>query len=191
MEQLSDAELVSFVRQGNQRALAVLYDRYVGLVYSIAYNILQNPQESEDLVQDIFLNFWKNTTFDAQRGALSSFLGLLTRSRAIDKTRRRTTAKSFLDRWQRLVTEETLDPLPLDQVVLQERQLLVQTALQQLPEMQRRVLELSYYEGQSHSQISQTLELSLGVVKSRTRQGLQQLKQLLQATLEEAGGGGL
>ncbi|MCG9889885.1 MAG: sigma-70 family RNA polymerase sigma factor [Thermosynechococcaceae cyanobacterium MS004] len=176
MKNLSDAELVHSLRAGQQRAIAILYDRYAGLVYSIAYRVLQNTQEAEDLTQDIFVTFWQSDRFDPQRGALSSFLGVLTRSRAIDKIRQRNTTQSFLLRWQQTIGEGSTDPSPLEAATTQETQTTIQQAMQQLPDLQRQILELNYYQGFSHGQISEHLGLTPGVVKSRLRQALVQLK---------------
>jgi RNA polymerase sigma-70 factor (ECF subfamily) len=146
------------------------------LVYSIAYRILQNAQEAEDLTQDIFVTFWESDRYNPDRGSLSSFLGLLTRSRAIDKIRQRTTANSFLSRWQQTITEESTSPSPLESASTQETQTNIQQAMAQLPEQQRQILELNYYQGLSHNQIAQSLNLTPGIVKSRLRQALTQLK---------------
>jgi RNA polymerase sigma-70 factor, ECF subfamily len=72
-----------------QTALSTLYDRYGGLVYSLALRLLDRSDEPEDLTQDIFLNFWKQDKFDLMRAKLNSYLCLITRSRAIDKLRTR------------------------------------------------------------------------------------------------------
>lgn len=175
----SDAELVRCLRAGQQQALSILYERYVGLVYSVAYKILTNRQEAEDLTQDIFVTFWKKDRFDPNRGALSSFLGLLTRSRAIDKLRSRNTTQNFLARWQKIISEGEFEPLPLEQASFEERQAKLQKALSELPELQRRILEMNYFEGLSQAKIAKALALTLGTVKSRSRQGLLQLKKLL------------
>jgi RNA polymerase sigma-70 factor (ECF subfamily) len=179
LSDLSDAELVYRLREGQQQALSVLYERYAGLVYTIAYKILSNRQEAEDLSQDIFVTFWKHNSFDPNRGSLSTFLGLLTRSRAIDKQRSRNTTQNFLIRWQKLTSEEASELLPLEQASLEERQEKLRQALRELPELQCRILEMNYLEGLSQSQIAQALNLTLGTVKSRSRQGLLQLKKLL------------
>jgi RNA polymerase sigma-70 factor, ECF subfamily len=176
----SDADLVRSLRAGQRKALEVLYDRYVGLVYSIAYKILGNSQEAEDLTQDIFVTFWQQESFDPSRGSLKSFLGLLTRSRAVDKIRRRNTTNGFLERWQKIVTEESSDPMPLEKASMEECQEAVQLAMQQISDEQRLVLEMNYYEGLSQAKISQELNLSLGVVKHRSRQGMIELRKLLQ-----------
>lgn len=179
----SDAELVFLLREGKQQALALLYKRYAGLVYGVAYKILQNQQEAEDLTQEIFLTFWKRNSFDPNRGKLSSFLGLLTRSRAIDKKRSSNTTQRFLERWQKIFSEEGSHSLPLEQASLEERQQKLQQALSKLPEIQRQVLEMNYFEGLSQAKIAQTLNLTLGIVKSRSRQGLTELKKHLSSSV--------
>jgi RNA polymerase sigma-70 factor, ECF subfamily len=176
MKNSPDAELVHNLRLGQHQALNILYDRYAGLVYSIASQILQNTQEAEDLTQDIFLTFWQNNSFDPDRGSVSSFLGLLTRSRAIDKIRKRTTTNSFLARWQKTITEESTVPSPLEQATTAEIQTNVRQAMQVLPELQRQILNMSYHQGLSHNHIAESLQLTPGVVKSRLRQALLQLK---------------
>lgn len=175
----SDAQLVYLLREGEKKALAILYKRYAGLVYSVAYKILQDQQEAEDLTQDVFVTFWKKNRFDPNRGALSSFLGLLTRSRAIDKIRSGNTTENFLARWQKIFSEEASESFPLEQASLQERQEKLQQALDELPELQRRILEMNYFENLSQAKIAKALNLPLGTVKSRSRQGILQLKKLL------------
>ena len=179
LQDSSDAELVYLLRNGKKQALAILYKRYVGLVYSIAYKVLQNEQLAEDLTQDIFVTFWQKDKFDPNKGKLSSFLGLLTRSRAIDKIRSSNTTKNFLNRWQKIYSEESNVSSPLEQVSLTERQQKLQQALKQLPELQRQILEMNYFQGLSQAKIAQQLNLTLGIVKSRYRQGMSQLKNLL------------
>jgi RNA polymerase sigma-70 factor, ECF subfamily len=176
MNNSSDADLIYGMRSGQQRSIEVLYDRYAGLVYSIAYRILQNDRDAEDLTQDIFVTFWNSDAYNPERGSLSSFLGLLTRSRAIDKIRQRTTANNFLSRWQQTISEESTAPSPLESATTQETQALVRQAIAQLPERQRQILELNYYQGLSHDRIAQSLNLTPGIVKSRLRQALVQLK---------------
>jgi RNA polymerase sigma-70 factor (ECF subfamily) len=175
----SDASLVHRLRDGQQQALSVLYDRYAGLVYSLAYKIIQNRQEAEDLTQEIFLTFYNKNSFDPDKGALSTFLILLTRSRAIDKLRREHKKNNFLEQWKKVITEESKEPLPLEKASLQERQEKLTSALAQLPQAQRQVLAMNYYQELSQSQIAKTLNLPLGTVKSRSRQALLQLKKLL------------
>jgi RNA polymerase sigma-70 factor (ECF subfamily) len=179
----TDMDLLQAMQQGQTEALGMLYDRYARLVYGLALRILENPQEAEDLTQDIFLSLYHRNTYDPKRGALSSFLTTLTRSRAIDKLRSRGTRFRFLERWKGVIRDETTSVSPMEQVSTLERSQQVREALAQLPETERQVLEVAYYEGLSQSEIAKRLNIPLGTAKTRSRQGLLKLRRLLQDTL--------
>jgi RNA polymerase sigma-70 factor, ECF subfamily len=178
-----DASLIASLRQGNKNALSVLYDRYGGLVYTLALKLLDRRDEAEDLTQDIFLSFWKQDKFDSNRAKLSSYLCLLTRSRAIDKLRTRKSEQKSLQRFQQNIIPETDLPTPLDAVSLAEEQVIVRESLASLSDRQRQILELSYYQNLSQSAIATQLDLPLGTVKTHARQGLIKLRQLLQSQI--------
>lgn len=180
----SDAELVRALRTGQQNAFGILYDRYGKLVYSTALKIFNNTQEAEDVAQDVFVTLWRRDSYNPDRGSLSSFLCLLTRSRAIDKLRSRGTSQKFLERWQQTVTSESAAPTPFEKATTNERQTLVRQALTQLPDVQRQVLEMVYYTGLSQTEIVNQLDVPLGTVKTRSRQGLRKLGQHLQNLME-------
>lgn len=175
----TDTELVQAIRAGSSLALGRIYDRYGSLVYRLALRILTSSQEAEDLTQEIFLSFWHNQTYNPERGSLSSYLTTLTRSRAIDKLRSRTTQGKFVQRWSQLMATATPPPTPFDLAALNQRATGVQQALSQLTDRQRQVLEMAYYEGLSQSEISAQLNVPLGTVKSWSRQGLLQLRKTL------------
>ncbi|MBC8123752.1 MAG: sigma-70 family RNA polymerase sigma factor [Gemmatimonadaceae bacterium] len=176
----SDAQLTQAVRQSDSRALALIYDRYGAVVYRLGLRILQDPREAEDLTQEIFLFFWNRgkDNYDPQRGTLNSYLMTMTRSRALDRIRRQETAWRTQQRWK---AEMLTAParLPLETVSLGERSERVRGALGQLPEAQRTVLEMAYFEGYSQTEIAQQLQEPLGTVKTRSRLGLLKLKQAL------------
>lgn len=175
----SDAELIHRLRAGQQKALGILYDRYGGLVYTLALKILNQADEAEDLTQDVFLTFWKQDKFDANRAALSTYLCVLTRSRAINKLHSRASQQRSIQRLQHTTSAESLALTPLEQASLAEQQHTLQQAMAQLSDQQNRILELSYYQGLSQSEIAQRLNLPLGTVKTNVRQGLIKLRQLL------------
>ncbi|MBD3880663.1 sigma-70 family RNA polymerase sigma factor [Phormidium tenue FACHB-886] len=177
---LPDLDLFNALQNGQVQALSLLYDRYARLVYSLAFKVLANAEEAEDVVQDIFLTLWQRNTYNPSRGSLSSFLTTMTRSRAIDKLRSRGTRYRSLQRWAGMNRSETDAATPLEQVSMGERAQLILTALEQLPPNERRVLEIGYYEGLSQSEIAKRLEIPLGTVKTRSRQGLLKLRQALQ-----------
>ena len=176
----SDLELLSAMSQGQIKALDILYDRYSRLVYSIAYRILNSSEEAEDITQDVFLTLWRRNNYDPARGSLSSFLTTLTRSRAIDRLRSKNARLRVVQRLQGIVRSDSGSPSPLEQASIGERSQMIRTALSQLSESERQVLEIAYYEGLSQSEIAERLDIPLGTVKSRSRQGLLKLRQRLQ-----------
>lgn len=178
-----DAELIAGLKSGEKAALGILYDRYAGLVFTVAMQILDRRDEAEDLVQEVFLTFWKQDKFDPSRGRLSTYLSLLTRSRALNKLASQGSQKRAVERLQLSEPQEFNAPTPLEQAAQVEQQSTVQAALAQLPASQRQVLELGYYKGLSQSQIAQQLDLPLGTVKTQSRQGLLKLRQFLGSTV--------
>lgn len=180
----TDAELCQAITAGESSALGIIYDRYASLVYRLALKILTNPQEAEDLTQEIFLILWRSNTYNPTRGSLSSFLTTLTRSRAIDKLRSRGSNFKFLQRWSQMMATETSPPTPFESASLKQRSHYVKTALSQLPEKQRQVLEMAYYEGLSQSEIAKKLDIPLGTIKTWCRQGLLTLRKHLQEFIE-------
>lgn len=176
----SDYDLLTALAEGQVNALSILYDRYIRLVYSLAYKILENSEEAEDITQEVFLTLWRRNAYDPKRGSLSSFLTTMTRSRAIDKLRSKGARLRVLQRLQGMVRLETNPLTPLEQASVGERSQVIRGALAQLSETERQVLEIAYYEGLSQSEIAKRLNIPLGTVKTRSRQGLLKLRQTLQ-----------
>ena len=175
----TDAELLAALAVDQAGALGQLYDRYAGLVYGLAMRILGAPSEAEDLTQEIFLTLCTKCDYDPTRGSLSAFLVTLTRSRAIDKMRARTRKTRFLEHWGEAVVPNDPGASPLEALSLAESSARVRAALAELPETQRRVLEMSYYRGLSQTEIAAELETPLGTVKSWARRGLLSLRESL------------
>jgi RNA polymerase sigma-70 factor, ECF subfamily len=175
----TDADLFLALKAGRVEALGALYDRYSNLVYGLALRVLSNSEEAEDVTQEIFLALWHKDTYNPTRGSLSSFLVTMTRSRSIDRLRSRNTKLKFLQRWKRISTSEAASANPLEQVSMNERSQIIRDALALLPDSERQVLEIAYFEGLSQSEIAKRLDTPLGTVKTRTRQGLLKLRQNL------------
>ncbi|MDV3349705.1 sigma-70 family RNA polymerase sigma factor [Leptolyngbyaceae cyanobacterium CCMR0082] len=177
----TDEALFVALQQGDKSALAILYDRYSRLVYTVAFRILNNGPEAEDLTQEIFLNLWQKQTYNPTRSALSRFLSTVTRNRAIDRVRSRSIRRRIL---KGMVPQQSQPvasfSLPVEQASLGERSQRVRAALKNLPEKQRELLWLAYYHGFSQSEIANHTNIPLGTVKSRMRQGLLKLKGTLQ-----------
>ena len=179
LRDVDDNELISRLRASDSQAMDVLYDRYGGLVYSVAVKILQNNSDAEELTQDVFVTLWQQDNYHSERGSLKSFLALLTRHRAIDKLRKRNTTQKFLTRWQLNLYESSFRTLPLEEAQDREQQKQVQKALSLLPAEQREILMMSFFEGLSRTQIAEKLNLPVGTVKSRVRLAFVKLKKLL------------
>lgn len=179
LKDADDNELIGRLRASDSQAMEVLYDRYAGLVYSVAFKILQNNSDAEELTQDVFITLWQRDNYQSERGSLKSFLGLLTRHRAIDKLRKRNTTQKFLDRWQLNIYESSSTTLPLEEAKSLEQQKQLQKALSLLPSEQRQILMMNFFEGLSRAQIAEKLNLPVGTVKSRVRLAFVKLKKLL------------
>ena len=171
--------IVERMAAGDGDALRELYDVHARAVYSLAVRILRSQSDAEDIVQEVFVQAWRNATrYDATRGTVAGWLLMQARSRAIDRLRARRARPEQTDDAQR--------PEPADaaagpdiQIVRGEQAQRVRDALGQLPLLQRTAVELAYYEGLTHAEIAVQLEQPLGTVKTRIRQGLLKLRQAL------------
>lgn len=175
---LEDAEIVQVMRSGCLTALSILYQRYGTAVYRLALRILKNAAEAEDLTQDVFLTFWQTANYDPTRGTVVVFLLTMTRSRALNRIKRYKSHNQRLLQWQQTRSPGT-HTAPFENATLDALSEQVSEALEALPDNQRRVLEMAYYDGLSQSEITQRLNLPLGTVKTRSRLGLLKLRQLL------------
>jgi len=174
----ADATLLAAMRDGNEAALALLYDRYATPIYALAFRITGDRQAAQEVLQDTFLRAWNHAaTFDTAQGTCSAWLFTIARRRALDILRSR----------QRRVSTATTghfvsdggsvpDPSQPDEsnrIVLAET---MTQALAQLPRIQRQAIELAYFGGLSHQQIATETNTPLGTVKSRLRAALDALR---------------
>ena len=180
----ADAALVRRLLQKDVSAFEQLYDRHSRAVYSLVLRILQQAGTAEEVVQDVFLQLWRNAgQYDASRGPFIPWLLTLARHRALDTLR----LKSERQRRREDQTEE-LPPVvaapPEFEKQLDEKRFAekVRTLMSFLNPQQRKAIELAYFEGLSHSEIAAVLKEPLGTVKSWIRNGLLRLKEGLQAT---------
>lgn len=174
-----DRDLALRLQAGNVEALEGIYNLYAGLVYALALKMLKNAQEAEDLTQEVFVNLWQDRQYNPDRGSLKTYLMTYTRSRALDRLRVQSNRFRILRQFLHLDRPEPKEKSPLDSASEQERSQYIQTALADLPQTEREVLEIAYFEGCSQSQIATRLGIPLGTVKSRSRQGLLRLRRLL------------
>ena len=183
-QQKKDLDLLRRIQGREQQALSLLYDHYSGLLYSLTLKIVQSSEEAEDVLQEVFLLVWdKSRTYESERGSVYLWIVTLCRNKSIDRLR----SNGF----KKQSREVGLEPLehqvqsqpesnPYDVVVGKGNREVIVAAMKQLTESQKRMLELSYYEGYSQSEISEKLQMPLGTVKTRTRQALKKLRALVQ-----------
>jgi len=176
----ADHTTLERMARGDHEALAELYDRHSRLVYSLALRIIRDQGEAEDIVQEVFSQAWRQAgRYEARRGNVIAWLLNLTRSRAIDRLRGRQSRPEATS--DSLLAIDIPDlTLPVDeQLSLEGRASRVRAAMKELSVLQRVAIELAFYEGLTHVEIAERLELPLGTVKTRIRQGLLKLKDRL------------
>jgi RNA polymerase sigma-70 factor (ECF subfamily) len=174
----ADLEAIRRIASGDADALALLYDRHSRLVYSLAFRILGDTLEAEEVVQDVFAQAWRQASrYDTGRGAVVAWLLMMSRSRSIDRVRsRRGMPPLAPDGWKGLAEMEDPASGPEMQTLTAEQVTRLRAALNQLPLTQRTTIELAFYEGLTHVEIAERLEQPLGTVKTRIRLGLLKLR---------------
>lgn len=172
----SDLALVTAIRSGDQGAMAALYDRYSSIVYSVALRVLQDTGAAEDVLQEIFMQLWRNPgAFDANRGNMAAWLAVISRHRAIDALRRRRPENNIEDL---VVSIEPDLAGNADRMRTMDK---VRGALETMPSTQRSALEMAYFEGLTHVEIADKTGEPLGTIKTRIRAGLLSLRKVLAA----------
>jgi RNA polymerase sigma-70 factor (ECF subfamily) len=173
---LADEDLISLVEAADAEAFATLYDRHSRAAFSLAYRMMGERQASEDLAQDAFLKVWRSaSSYRAERGSVRTWILSIVHNRGIDQirsqaSRRRTQeeieasaprsqpSEAFAETWRNTQREQ------------------VREALGTLPPEQLKILELAYFSGYTHMEISDLLDLPLGTVKGRMRLGLKKIR---------------
>jgi RNA polymerase sigma-70 factor (ECF subfamily) len=163
--------------RGDHEGLAELYDRYGRLVYSLALRIVRDQGDAEDVVQEVFSQAWRQASrYESARGNVAAWLTNLTRSRAIDWTRgRRSRPEAVPGNAPTHDLPDSAEPID-EQLALTEQAARIRARVAELSLLQRVVIELAFYDGLTHAEIAERLELPLGTVKTRIRQGLLKLK---------------
>src|ERR687884_561587 len=173
---LADEDLISLVETADAEAFATLYDRHSRAAFSLAYRMMGERQASEDLAQDAFLKVWRSaSSYRAERGSVRTWILSIVRNRSIDQIRSRASRRRTQDKIEASaprsqpseVFAETWRNSQRDQV---------REALSTLPPEQLKILELAYFSGYTHVEISDLLGLPLGTVKGRMRLGLKKVR---------------
>jgi RNA polymerase sigma-70 factor (ECF subfamily) len=186
-ETLPDRALVARIERRDADALALLYDRYAARVNGLASRILGDTGEAEEVVQEVFLYVWRAAaTFDATRGSVIAWLLVAARSRAIDRFRTRRPGGRERLRPLSDVPEAASPEDVEEDAGVREWEASCRSALKELPDDQRRALELAYFEGLTQQEIAARTKTPLGTVKTRVRLGLMKLRERVRPYLPES-----
>jgi RNA polymerase sigma-70 factor (ECF subfamily) len=171
-----DTSLLALVRTGDGQAMASLFDRYSSVVYSVALRVLRDPASAEDVLQEIFMQLWRNPdSFSATRGSLGGWLAVVSRNRSIDALRRKRPTDSV---------DDVVLASPYNLANEAERNSLMERArgvIVKLPVEQRKTLEMAFFDGLTHSEIAEMTGDPLGTVKTRIRSALLTLRKAFQS----------
>jgi RNA polymerase sigma-70 factor, ECF subfamily len=180
----TDRGLVRAIAAGSSDALGRLYDQYGGIVFALARRIVARVEDAEEVVQDVFAQVWRQASrYQASRASVAGWIVMLARTRAIDRLR----ARQARPDEDRAVESATLPfpaagPDPEAVVLSTEQAAQVKQAYATLPDPQRSLLDLAYYEGLSHSEIAARTGVPLGTVKTRIRTAMETLRQKMEVT---------
>ena len=172
--------LLARIAQGDREAFGRFYDAFAGLALGLIRRILRDPAASEEVLQEVFWQIWQEAgRYDPRRGSPEAWVVMRSKSRAIDRLRAmRRREKTFVAPLDESVTRSAEAPGENPGVAAETRGL-VRSVLDELPEAQRRVVELAFFEGLTQSEIASRLGEPLGTVKTRARLGLERLKGLI------------
>ena len=186
LAQDNDVELIKAIAARDEVALAQLYDRYRVILFGLLMRILNNREEAEDVLQEVFLQVWRKAAdFDENRGRPFTWLVTLGRSRGIDRLRTLAVRERVAEAGAREAIEEVSDAA--SDAFRSEQRGLVNDALAQLPDEQKRPLMLAYFDGLTQSEIATRLGAPLGTIKTRMRTGLIKLREQLAGKGESFG----
>lgn len=175
---LADEDLISLVESGDADAFASLYDRHSRAAFSLAYRMMGERQASEDLTQDAFIKVWRGAaSYRAERGSVRTWILSVVHNRGIDQLR----SSASRRRTQEKVEASAPRSQPSEafaETWRNSRRDQVREALESLPKEQLKILELAYFSGYTHVEISDLLNLPLGTVKGRMRLGLKKMRGL-------------
>jgi RNA polymerase sigma-70 factor (ECF subfamily) len=169
--------LITRIAAGDRDAFSRFYDLLAPTAYGLIRRVLRDPEAAAEVLQEVFWQVWREAPqYDPARGSPEAWLVMRAKTRAIDRLRSiRRRDRTFVAPVDESVARSSDEPAENPAVVAEDRSL-VQTALAQLPEPQRRVIELAFYDGLTQSEIATRLGEPLGTVKTRARLGLERLR---------------
>ena len=182
---LTELELLEHISNQDRDALATLYERFGRRVFSLAVRILSDSVSAEEVTQDVFMSVWRRgATYVSKKGKFTTWLFSIAHNRTIDELRKR---RRDLSRTNDDIDDhlnlKSGDVSPADATVAQSEYAKIRAAMEDLPEEQKNVVELSYFKGLTQTEIAEKTGQPLGTVKTRMRLALKKLRKALSAEL--------
>jgi len=180
---LRDINLLRKISAGDEKAIGEIYDHYSKYLYTTIYFILKNEAEAEDVLQEVFFLIWdKIDTYDERLGNPISWIIRICRNKAIDKLRTRKQNSDITETDETAILDLNDDyrkENPEFVSITNQEQSEVLDAIKELDEVQKQLIEYSYYKGYSHSELSEHFKMPLGTVKTKIRSAIIFLRERL------------
>ena len=182
----SEDRMLDLLARAEPEGVEMLYDRYSGLAYTLAFRVLNDAGAAEDVVQEAFLSVWRRaSTYRGDRGSLRTWVCSIVHHRALDRLRGRAGRARYDVALEHAPVEVTSVSDTWDQVAEALEREQVHRALNELSVEQRETIELAYFGGYSQTEISDLMRVPLGTVKGRTRLALRKLRGLIDLQVAE------
>lgn len=170
---ITELELIQALKSKDEKALAILYDRYSGALYGIVLKIVKEKELAEDVIQEAFVKMWSNfRDYDETKGRLFTWILNVARNLAIDKTR----SKSFKNTFLEVSSDERAVYNASEMSTQQPEYIGMKDLVKTLREEEKVLVELIYYQGYTRTEVAEELNLPLGTVKTRIRAAIIKLR---------------
>ncbi len=172
----SEQELVALLQERNEKAFGYLYDNYSGAIFGIINSIVTDKDIANDVLQNVFINIWRKIdSYDASKGRLFTWMLNIARNASIDEIR----SKGFRQSQKNQSLNDNVDVAGAStEAVIEDVGL--KKVLTNLKSEWRVLVDMSYFQGFTHEEISKILDIPLGTVKTRIRSALSQLRTMIQ-----------
>lgn len=172
----SEQELVALLQQRSDHSFSYLYDNYSGALLGVISGIISEQETARDVLQEVFVNVWKKIdSYDSTKGRLFTWMLNIARNAAIDKVR----SRGYQDSQKNRAIPENTDSNPTGVTAPQIGDVGLRKVLTKLKEEHRQLIDLSYFQGYTHDEISKSLGIPLGTVKTRIRSALTHLRTMI------------
>jgi RNA polymerase sigma-70 factor, ECF subfamily len=189
---INDSDLLYCVAAHDHQALSILYDRFAGLLHGVILSLIHSPTDTEDLLQEVFVQIWRNAaSYRRTLGSPKTWMIRVAHNRAIDhlRSKRQQQRKREIDPSEDFDIDSLTSDMATDDgwitVALLDESAYISQALVTLPIENRSLIELAFFEGYSHREISTIKGIPLGTVKTRIRNGILALRSQLDFLSEE------